>query len=63
MARALAVEAGLVLADEPTAHLDEAHAEMLSGALVIAAGRGTAIVAASHDPVLVAAADHVVELS
>ncbi|MGB9377517.1 MAG: ATP-binding cassette domain-containing protein [Mycobacteriales bacterium] len=63
MARALSVRAALVLADEPTAHLDEAHAELLSNALVRAAERGTAILAASHDPVLVGAADHVVQLS
>ena len=63
MARALAVQADLVLADEPTAHLDEAHAELLSAALVAAAARGTAVMAASHDPVLISAADQVVTLS
>ena len=62
MARALAVRADLVLADEPTAHLDEAHAELLSLALVAAAERGTAVIAASHDPVLVSAADQVIAL-
>lgn len=63
MARALAVQADLVLADELTAHLDEAHAELLSSALPAAATRGTAVVAASHDPVLVGVADQVVALS
>ncbi|MDP9239292.1 MAG: ATP-binding cassette domain-containing protein, partial [Actinomycetota bacterium] len=59
VARALAVGARLVLVDEPTAHLDETHAELLAAALIEAARGGTAVVAASHDPVLVAAADQV----
>ncbi len=63
VARALAVEAELVLTDEPTAQLDEAHAELLSGVLVDAAAHGTAVVAASHDPVLVGAAGQVLALA
>jgi ABC-type lipoprotein export system ATPase subunit len=63
VARALAVEATLVLVDEPTAQLDETHAELLAGVLGEAARRGTAVVAASHDPVLVAAADQLLALA
>lgn len=59
VARTLAVGAELVLADEPTAHLDETHAELLAAVLVEAARCGTAVVAASHDPVLVGAAGQV----
>jgi ABC-type lipoprotein export system ATPase subunit len=62
VARALSVQADLVLADEPTAQLDEAHAELLAEALRYAAKRGTAVVAASHDPVLTAAADGLLAL-
>ena len=54
--------ADLVLTDEPTAHLDETHAGLLAGALREAAMAGTAVVAASHDPVLVAEADQVLAL-
>jgi ABC-type lipoprotein export system ATPase subunit len=62
VARALSVQAGLVLVDEPTAQLDEAHAELLAQALRRAADGGAAVVAASHDPVLSAAADGLVAL-
>jgi ABC-type lipoprotein export system ATPase subunit len=62
VARALSVQADLVLVDEPTAQLDEAHAEMLAEALRYATKRGTAVVAASHDPVLASAADGLLAL-
>jgi ABC-type lipoprotein export system ATPase subunit len=62
VARALSVQADLVLVDEPTAQLDEAHAELLAEALRYATKRGTAVVAASHDPVLTAAADGLLAL-
>jgi ABC-type lipoprotein export system ATPase subunit len=62
VARAVSVGLGLVLLDEPTAQLDEAHAELVAAALVVAASEGAAIVVASHDPVLVAVADQVLEL-
>jgi ABC-type lipoprotein export system ATPase subunit len=62
VARALSVDASLVLVDEPTAQLDEAHAELLSDALKAATRNGVAVVAASHDPVLVSAADRLLAL-
>jgi ABC-type transport system involved in cytochrome bd biosynthesis fused ATPase/permease subunit len=62
VARALGVEAALVVLDEPTSQLDEASAERLAGVLVAAAREGAGLLVASHDPVLVAAADHVVDL-
>jgi energy-coupling factor transport system ATP-binding protein len=62
VARALSVQADLVLVDEPTAQLDEAHAELLAEALRYATKRGTAVVAASHDPVLTSAADGLLAL-
>jgi len=51
--RALAARPALLLADEPTARLDEANARAV-GALFaeLACKTGTAIVCATHDPVL-----------
>jgi ABC-type lipoprotein export system ATPase subunit len=62
VAAALAARPDLAVLDEPTARQDEAHAELVAAALRAAAGRGVAVVAATHDPVLIAAADAVVTL-
>jgi ABC-type lipoprotein export system ATPase subunit len=62
VARVLAAGVELSVLDEPTSHQDEAHAEILAAVLVTAARRGGAIVAATHDPVLTAAADEVISL-
>ncbi|HKT01802.1 MAG TPA: ATP-binding cassette domain-containing protein, partial [Rugosimonospora sp.] len=63
VARVLAAEPEIAVLDEPTSQQDEANAERLVGVLVAAARQGTAVVAATHDPVLVAAADSVVTLA
>ncbi len=48
----------MLLADEPTAHLDQLSGRIVMRLLQDAAhGTGTTIVAASHDPDLIAAAD------
>jgi energy-coupling factor transport system ATP-binding protein len=54
VARALAPRPKLLLADEPTARLDEANARAV-GALFaeLASGTGTAVVCATHDPALI----------
>ncbi|HEY7002714.1 MAG TPA: ATP-binding cassette domain-containing protein [Gaiellaceae bacterium] len=63
IARAVAAGAKLVLADEPTARLDEANA-LAVGALFgrIARESGAAVVCATHDALVVAEADDVLGL-
>jgi ABC-type lipoprotein export system ATPase subunit len=60
VARTLVADPVLAVLDEPTSQLDEANAELVAAALGAAADRGVAVVVASHDPVLQAAADEVV---
>jgi ABC-type lipoprotein export system ATPase subunit len=62
VARTLAAGPALALLDEPTSQQDEASAERLVAVLLAAARSGIAVVAATHDPVLVASADSVVTL-
>ncbi len=63
IARALASGAPLMLADEPTARLDEENARVV-GRLLMRAVRedGLAVVCATHDPALIELADDVVHL-
>lgn len=63
VARALAVEARLVVCDEPTSQLDEATAGHVAQALLATARAGTAVVVATHDPVLLDLADVVLDLT
>jgi len=63
VARALANEPRLVIADEPTAQLDSNRAKMIMTLLRrLVDERGVSVVVATHDPPLIAMADHRIEL-
>ena len=61
-ARGFAVEAAVLLADEPTSELDEGNREHVMAQLAEEAGRGAVVVVATHDPAVVASADRHVAL-
>ncbi len=54
--------AGLILADEPTAHLDTATADAITAAL-LGFARGRTLIVATHDPRLAARMDRVLRLA
>lgn len=56
-ARAFAVKAEVLLADEPTSELDEGNREHVMAQLHVEAARGAVVVVATHDPAVVDAAD------
>lgn len=63
LARALANQPAVVLADEPTANLDQANAKKALGELRrVASELGTAVVAASHDAMAAEAATRVLHI-
>jgi len=55
LARALVCRPALLLLDEPTAHQDDARAQVVAGVLQRERARGAAVVVAAHDPRLTAA--------
>ncbi len=59
LARALAVDAAVLLLDEPTAHLDAPHQRALVRSLAGRARAGVAVAAVLHDLTLALAADRV----
>jgi len=62
LARAAATRAAdLILADEPTAHLDAATAEEVTRGL-LALAQGRTLIVATHDPVLASRLDQVIQL-
>ena len=62
VARALAPDPGIVLADEPTAELDHKAAKVVIEALREVSLRGGGVILASHDPRILPAADRVLVL-
>jgi putative ABC transport system ATP-binding protein len=62
IARALATDPPLLLADEPTAHLDAAHVKGIGDLLRELAREGRTVVASTHDDRITALADHIVEM-
>jgi len=64
LARALAMRPGLVLADEPTAHLDQARGgEVLAALKALTQAHGAGLVVVTHDPRAAAVADRVLHLT
>ena len=61
LARAILSARPLILADEPTADLDTQSARAII-ALLVSQSRSRAVIVATHDPQLIAAADHEVTL-
>lgn len=62
VARALIQVPAVLLVDEPTSYQDGAHAQAVVDELRRAAGDGCAVLVATHDEIVVAAADRVLEL-
>lgn len=62
VARALVVRPDVLLADEPTAEQDVGHRTSTLDAILAAAATGTAVLLATHDPVVAARCDRVVHL-
>jgi putative ABC transport system ATP-binding protein len=61
-ARAFAVGAEILLADEPTSELDEGNREHVMSVLHAEAARGAVVVVASHDPAVVDQSDRHITL-
>ncbi len=62
VARALVVEAAVLLADEPTSELDEANRDVVVGQLRMEANRGAVVLVATHDPAVAEECDVEVHL-
>jgi ABC-type lipoprotein export system ATPase subunit len=60
--RALANQASIVLADEPTASLDAENRRTVVDALKTAAGSGTTVIVSTHDPYVAERADTILRL-
>ena len=62
LARALATDARLIIADEPTANLDEANAIKVAELLAQRASEGTCVVCSTHDASVTARASTVIAM-
>lgn len=61
-ARALLQQPSLLLVDEPTASLDQENSELIVSMLRDAAQSGVMVIVSTHDPVVLAVADNIVDL-
>ncbi len=61
-ARAAIIRPRVVLADEPTAHLDRASTRVLASFILGLAESGACVVVSTHDPELMASCQHHIEL-
>lgn len=57
LARLLAVRPSVIVCDEPTASLDETNSRAVVARLRDAASQGACVICASHDPIVIEAAD------
>ncbi|MEO6510643.1 MAG: ATP-binding cassette domain-containing protein [Nocardioides sp.] len=62
VARALVVQADVLLADEPTSELDEANRDVVVGQLRVEANRGAVVLLATHDPAVAEECDDEIHL-
>ena len=62
VARAAIIDPVLLLADEPTCHQDADHGQRVVDVLHRLTAHGTAVLIASHDPLVVDRADHLIVL-
>jgi putative ABC transport system ATP-binding protein len=62
VARALVVQALVLLADEPTSELDEANRDLVVGQLRTEADRGAVVLVATHDPAVAEECDDEIRL-
>lgn len=62
LARALVLGPRVAVLDEPTAHQDDEHVQLVLDALRAAVVAGTLVIVATHDQRVIEAADHVVRL-
>jgi putative ABC transport system ATP-binding protein len=60
--RAVAASPHVLLADEPTSFQDDLHTDVVIGVLRAAATAGAAVVVATHDHAVIAAADRVIDI-
>jgi putative ABC transport system ATP-binding protein len=60
--RALILGSKVIIADEPTSHLDEEAAALVGGLLAAAARRGSAVLVLTHDHRLVGLADRTLDM-
>jgi putative ABC transport system ATP-binding protein len=62
VARALLLRPAVLLADEPTAHQDRGHADVLLDAFTTQAREGSAVLIATHDEIAWSRADRVLSM-